>query len=330
MIRRAGSTGGYETASRAEMPADIVRSLTGPVKRLPCKLFYDDEGSRLFEAICEVDEYYVTRVERSILEHHADSIAACLGPHIRLVEFGSGNSSKTRTLLDHLDRPAVYVPIDISAGPLTAASLAIAAVYPRVKVFPVCADYTHLIAIPQPNRPIARTVVFFPGSTIGNFSPDQAIQFLRRIARLCGPGGGLLIGVDREKDAAVLNAAYDDRAGVTALFNLNILHRINREFGGDLPVRRFRHRAAYNARRRRIEMHVVASGVVRGRVGATDIRVDDGEAITTEYSYKYRPSDFARLATHAGLHVEAMWTDPRRYFSVYYLTVDASAAALAA
>lgn len=323
MIGREGSTG-------AEMPTDIVRGLTGSVKRLPCKLFYDDEGSRLFEAICEVDEYYVTRVERSILEQHAESIAACLGPHIRLVEFGSGNSSKTRTLLDHLDHPAAYVPIDISAGPLTAASLAITAAYPQVNVLPVCADYTHLIAIPQPNHAIARTVVFFPGSTIGNFPPDQAIHFLRRIARLCGPGGGVLIGVDQEKDAAILNAAYDDRAGVTALFNLNILHRINRDFGGDLPVRRFRHRAAYNARRRRIEMHVVAKGIVHGRVGETDIRVDDGEAITTEYSYKYHPSDFARLATHAGLHVQAMWTDPRRYFGVYYLTVDAETAALAA
>ncbi|MEO5657066.1 MAG: L-histidine N(alpha)-methyltransferase [Nitrospiria bacterium] len=298
-----------------------MRGLSARVKRLPCKLFYDARGSELFEAICETPEYYVTRTEQRILTRYAEKIAERIGPHARIVEFGSGNSAKTRVLLDHLDRPAAYIPVDISQSQLAAASLALARAYPQVEILPLCADYTGLVAIPQASRPVSKTIVFFPGSTIGNFTPEEARHFLARIARLCGPSGGLLIGVDLKKDRAVLEPAYADREGVTAAFNLNLLHRVNRELGGELPVERFRHRAHYNSRHGRIEMHLVARGPISGRVGRTAIRLAAGEHITTEYSYKYRPAEFARLAEEAGFQVVQRWSDERSLFSIQYLTV---------
>lgn len=313
--------------SRApEHPADpvrdeVIRGLSSRAKRLPCKLFYDERGSRLFEAICETPEYYVTRTEQRILNRYAGAMAARIGPHARVVEFGSGNSAKTRVLLDHLDRPAAYIPVEISRSQLAATSLALARAYPQVEILPLCADYTGLVAIPQARRPVSKTIVFFPGSTIGNFTPEEARQFLARIARLCGPSGGLLIGVDLKKDRAILEPAYADRQGVTAAFNLNLLHRVNRELGGDLPVERFRHRAHYDPRHGRIEMHLVARGPITGRVGRTDIRLAAGEHVTTEYSYKYRPAEFARLAERAGFQVAQRWTDERSLFSIQYLTV---------
>jgi dimethylhistidine N-methyltransferase len=304
----------------ASIADDVLSGLRQPAKTLPCKLFYDERGSRLFEEICELEEYYPTRTEVGILTAHADEMAALIGARCRLVELGSGSSTKTRILLDHLDDPVAYVPIDISKTALLEASASLAAAYPSLEVLAVCADYTQDFQLPEPREPAARTVCFFPGSTIGNLVPAEAEGFLRRIAGWCGPGSGLLIGVDLRKDRAILEPAYDDAKGVTAAFNLNLLERINRELDADFEVDAFRHRALYDEEEGRIEMHLVSRRPQTVRVRGRVIRFAEGEAITTEYSYKYRIEDFHRLAGRAGFAAARVWTDERRLFSVHYLT----------
>lgn len=298
--------------------ADVLAGLQHAPKSIPSKFLYDARGSKLFDAICELDEYYPTRTERAIMNEHIEAMTETLGPGVRLVEYGSGSSAKTRILLDHLTDPAGYVPIDISREHLIRAAENLAASYPDLPVLPVCADYTASFELPMPDRPVERTVVYYPGSTIGNFEMDDARAFLRHIARLIAPEGGLLIGVDVQKDPDVLHAAYNDAEGVTAAFNKNVLRRINRELDADFDLARFRHEAIYNAEAGRIEMYLVSETDQRVTIDGVAIDFQAGERICTEYSYKYTLDGFEALANAAGLTVEQVWTDDRDFFSVQY------------
>jgi len=304
-----------------DVRAEVMSGLTRSAKKLSPKLFYDARGSQLFEDICSVEEYYPTRTEVSILRQYVGEMVALIGPHCRLVELGSGSSLKTHVLLDHLEAPAAYVPIEISKTALLEASEAIAAKYPTLDVLAVCADYTQTFEIPEPRQPAARTVAFFPGSTIGNMERGDALTFLRRIAGWCGPGGGLLIGVDVKKDRAIIEAAYNDRQGVTAAFNLNLLERINRELGADFDLDGFRHLAVYDEPEGRIEMRLISRRPQTIGVDGHRIAFDEGEWITTEYSHKYTVPDFQQLAAEAGFDVQHVWTDANQMFSVQYLVV---------
>ncbi len=306
---------------RATFLSDVLEGLQRPQKTLPAKYFYDEAGSQLFEAICELEEYYPTRTEVAIMQRTIDEIVALLGPRCLLIEYGSGSSLKTRILLDRLTDPAGYVPIDISGDFLQEVAATLAADYPDLRIEPVAADYTRPFALPDIQPPPRRRVVYFPGSTIGNFEPSGAAAFLKRAARVCGPGGGLLIGVDLQKDIRVLEAAYDDARGVTASFNKNMLTRINRELGADFDLGRFAHRALYNRSEGRIEMHLVSQQAHAVTISGRRIDFDRCETIHTENSYKYTPAQFARLAARAGFVQERVWTDEASYFSVQYLTV---------
>jgi dimethylhistidine N-methyltransferase len=300
---------------------EVLRGLRSPQKELPCKLFYDELGSQLFEQITTLDEYYPTRTEMRIMRATASEIAARLGPECLLIEYGSGSSTKTRILLDHLDQPVGYVPIDISREQLQRSVAALADAYPRLRVLPVCADYTGALDLPHSIGSAGRRVAYYPGSTIGNFVPEDARRFLARIAHVCGQGGGLLIGVDLKKDPLMLHRAYNDALGITAAFNLNILTRLNRELGANFSLDQFRHYAFYNPVFDRVEMHLVSLSQQVVRVGDVSIRFDRGESIWTEGSYKYNLHEFAELANAAGWRVEQVWTDDRTLFSVQYLEV---------
>ena len=300
--------------------ADVLQGLRAPRKRIPCKYFYDERGSRLFEAICDLPEYYITRAELSILEDHGQEVAASLGPGCLVIEYGSGSGLKTRLLLDRLEETRAYVPIDISAEALRRSAEELSAAYPGLEILPVCADYTAPFEIPTPRSSPSRRVVFFPGSTIGNLSPPEARAFLAGAAGVVGRGGAVVVGVDLKKDAAMLEAAYNDRRGVTAAFNKNLLVRINAKLGGDFHLERFRHRAVYNAAMGRIEMYLVSLARQTVRVDGEPIRFMQGEPIHTEDSYKYEAREFSALAARAGLLSRAVWIDPDRRFSVHYLT----------
>jgi dimethylhistidine N-methyltransferase len=298
---------------------DVWAGLGTPRKTLPCKYFYDARGSALFERICDLPEYYPTRTEISIMATHAGAMSERLGARCVLVEYGSGSSRKTRLLLDHLRDPAGYVPIDISRTALADSARALRAAYPGLEVLPVCADYTAALEIPRTRTAAARRGVYFPGSTIGNFTPPQAQRFLAQMARVAGPGGALLVGVDLRKDRVTLERAYDDAAGVTAAFNRNLLARINRELGGDFALDRFAHRALYDEAAGRVEMHLVSTEAQTVRVGGRVFRFERGETIHTENSYKYGLAHFAALAAGAGLVVRDVWTDAADLFSVQLL-----------
>jgi dimethylhistidine N-methyltransferase len=301
--------------------ADVLRGLRRPAKELPCKYFYDEEGSRLFEQICELEEYYLTRTELAIMHRHAGEMADRLGPDCLLVEYGSGSSLKTRLLLDRLPAVAAYVPLDVSCEHLLRSARRLAARYPGLEVLPLCADFTADFSLPAPARPPARRVVYFPGSTLGNFGPPAADALLARIAAVCGPGGALLLGIDLKKDVRVLEPAYNDARGVTAAFNLNLLARINRELGADFDLGGFRHHAPYNRRLGCIEMYLVSLRRQEVRLGGEIISFAEGESILTERSFKYDLDEFRARAPRGGLRVEAVWADARKYFAVLYLTV---------
>ncbi|HXF65170.1 MAG TPA: L-histidine N(alpha)-methyltransferase [Burkholderiales bacterium] len=306
--------------------AEVLAGLSRPRKALPPKYFYDERGCALFEAICRLPEYYPTRTETAIMRAHAREMARRLGRGCMLIEYGSGNSRKTRILIAAA-APAVYVPIDIAAQQLRASCRALARLFPRLAIIAVCADYTRPLALPPEILALrARRVIYFPGSTIGNFTVGEARRFLANARALAGPGGGLLIGVDLKKDRARLEAAYDDARGVTAAFNLNLLARVNRELGADFDLSAFRHRAFYNAARGRVEMHLVSAREQRVRLAGRVIRLRAGETIHTENSYKYSVREFQALARSAGLAPAACWTDAGRLFAVHYLVVPPRAA----
>jgi dimethylhistidine N-methyltransferase len=304
------------------MLKDVIEGLRKPQKELPCKLFYDEVGSRLFEKITCLDEYYLTRTEIDIMVANIGEMAELAGPGCTIIEYGSGSSEKTKFLLDHFVSPVAYVPIDISKKHLMWSAVEVAAAYPDIEVLPVCADYgDNSFNIPTSVKKSRRRVVYFPGSTIGNFHPNEAVDFLRRIAGVCGPGGGLLVGVDLTKNPEVLVRAYDDSEGVTAAFNLNILVRINRELGADFDPVCFRHKAVFNDEESRIEMYLVSRTAQSVSVGGETFDLKSGESIWTESSYKHDIDAFAGIARLAGLGVSKVWTDDRRVFSVQYLTV---------
>ena len=298
--------------------ACVLDGLAQPQKRIPSKFFYDERGSQIFDQICDLPEYYPTRTETGLLRDRAGDIADRIGPHATLVEFGAGSTQKVGFLLDALEAPAAYVPVDISGEHLFASAKALAAKYPDLTVIPVCADYTRPFALPATAGEGARTG-FFPGSTIGNFTRDLAAAFLRTVAGDLGAGSGLLIGVDLRKDAAILHAAYNDEAGVTAAFNLNLLTRINRELGADFDVEGFAHDARWLDGPGRIEMHLVSRGAQTVHVDGREFRFAAGESIHTEDSHKYTIDGFQTLAATAGWTAEAVWTDDAQLFSIHFL-----------
>ena len=298
--------------------SEIIEGLSKQQKSLPPKFFYDEHGSRLFDAICELPEYYLTRTELSIMQAHIDEIVSLVGPQASLIEFGSGSSLKTRMLLEKLDRLAAYVPVDISREHLTAAAESLASDYPNVEVWPVLADFMQPFELPNPSVMPLKNIVYFPGSTIGNFSPEQAHSLLQVMHVEAGEDGALLIGVDLQKDAAVIERAYNDEAGVTAEFNLNMLSRINRAFGANFDPDQFRHRAVYDEEHGRVEMSLISECEQIVHVGGQSFQFVQGEALITEHSHKYTLEQFDRMAREAGFVVETVWTDPERLFSVQY------------
>jgi dimethylhistidine N-methyltransferase len=301
--------------------SEAIAGLSQRQKTLPSKFLYDDEGSRLFNQICELEEYYPTRTEDQILRDNIDEIASVIGDDCRLVEFGSGSSTKTRHLLAHLPSMAGYIPIDISGPQLIESAVQLAKEFPGLEIRPMEADYGEISKIPNTKRKPKRTVAFFPGSTIGNFDPAAAVAFLRNIAFLCGREGGLLIGVDRKKPRWILEPAYNDRSGVTARFNLGILARANRELGADFDLSAFRHEAPYNETHGRIEMHLVSQRAQSVHLDSREFRFEEGEYVTTEHSYKYTLPGFAGLALRAGFELVRHWEDLNQLFGVLFLRV---------
>ena len=296
---------------------DVLAGLAQPQKSLPPKYFYDARGCELFEKICTLPEYYPTRTELAIMREHAAAMAEFLGPDCQLIELGSGSSTKSRILIEEL-QPPLYVPIDIAGEALQAAAAGLARTFPWLNINGVCADYTRPLTLPEfVGVPIRRKAVYFPGSTIGNFTQHEALEFLRLVRRMAGAGGALLIGVDLKKDKRVLDAAYDDAAGVTAAFNLNLLARINRELGGDFQLRRFRHKAYYDAAKGWIEMHLESRAAQLVHVGGERFRFSAGETIHTEISCKYGLEEFQALAQRAGFAPGHAWTDAANLFSVH-------------
>ena len=296
---------------------DVLTGLARPQKTLPPKYFYDVRGCEVFEQICELPEYYPTRTELAIMREHAGAMVKFLGPDCQLIELGSGSSRKTRILIEQL-QPPLYVPIDIAGEALRAAAAGLAQLFPWLNISGVCADYTKPLTLPEfVGVPIRKKAVYFPGSTIGNFTPHEAIEFLQLARRMVGAGGALLVGVDLKKDKKVLDAAYSDAAGVTAAFNLNLLARINRELGGDFQLRRFCHKAFYDEDKGRIEMHLESLAAQFVHVGGERLRFSQGETIHTEISCKYSVEEFRAVAHRAGFEPDQTWIDAANLFSVH-------------
>ena len=301
---------------------DVFEGLSREQKELPCKYFYDDRGSELFNTICGLDEYYPTRTETALLQAHGREMADLIGPSVCLIEFGCGSLLKTRLLLDALRSPAAFVPIDISADHLLQSAAALAADYPNLEVLPVVADFTRPVKLPDKARKASENRIgFFPGSTIGNFDHAGAADFLATVADMVGGGGALLSGVDLKKDEDILVRAYDDAQGVTAAFNRNVLERINRELGGCFDIETFRHRALYNGAEGRIEMHLVSEKDQTVTVHDRDFTFAEGETIHTEDSYKYHVEEFSSFAARAGFRSARTWVDGDGLFSLHYLTL---------
>ena len=299
---------------------DVLEGLSRATKQLSPKYFYDATGSELFEQITALPEYYPTRTELAILRDHASEIAALAPANAVLVEFGAGSTTKARLLLA-TGRYAAYAPVDISGDFLAQQAAALRADLPELPVYPVAADFTQAFALP--NAIVLQSKVgFFPGSTIGNFDPHQAAGFLRSARRVLGRQATMIVGVDLEKDESALHAAYNDAAGVTAKFNLNVLMRINRELDGDFNLSAFDHQAIYNAEKHRIEMHLVSRVAQTVHVLGREFSFREGEIIHTESSYKYSVARFAALARRAGWQVVKTWTDAERMFSVHALTMS--------
>src|SRR5436309_6402878 len=309
------------TSESSDFVADVVAGLSSNPRALPCKYFYDERGAALFQKICELPEYDITRTEVDILDRKRAEIASQLGPNIQLIGLGTGAGTKTRILIEALQSPAVYIPVDISEKQLRQSTNLFQKIFPDLEILPVCADYLQPVVLPSARHKPARKIVYFPGSTIGNFEPSEAIEFLSRIANVCREDGGLLIGVDLKKDPHLLEAAYNDAAGVTAQFNLNVLERVNRELGADFDLDQWRHRAIYNSSAGRIEMYLFSDIDQFVHFDEQKFHFRRGEKITTEYSYKYAPEEFAALAGKVGFEFVRMWTDDARLFGVFYFMV---------
>ncbi|MCB1863969.1 MAG: L-histidine N(alpha)-methyltransferase [Chromatiales bacterium] len=290
-------------------------------KQIPPKFFYDENGSQLFDQICELPEYYITRTERRLLREYADEIAAAVGDDVTLVEPGAGSAEKVRLILGQV-RPKSYVAVDISGDYLQGAILTLASDFPWLDVHGVCADFSMGLTIPK-QLSSGRRVVFFPGSSLGNFEPGHALRFLEDVHQFIAPDGALIIGVDTKKDPQILHDAYNDHAGITAEFNLNLLRRIRTELDSDIDPESFEHRAHYNDVVGRIEMHLVSREPQTVRINGDQYRFDAGEAIHTESSYKYSTREFAQMARKAGLHLINQWQDEDGLFALYHLVCAA-------
>lgn len=297
---------------------EVLAGLQKGQKTLPSKFFYDERGSKLFEEITQLDEYYPTRTEYKIMRNHITDIADEIGPESVIIEPGSGSSKKVRLLLDHLPDISAYIPVEISQEYLSHVVQELRCEYPTLDIKPVCADYTQPFQLPKINKPFDYYVVFYPGSTIGNFQPGEAQKFLRMLAGFMVPGGGLLIGVDMKKDRDILEAAYNDSKGITAAFNKNMLTRLNREIEANFNVDQFTHDAIYNEAKGRIEMHLVSKCEQTVHIGDDVFCFEEGETIHTENSYKYSPNDFKALVSD-WFEVEKVWTDEDELFSLQYL-----------
>jgi dimethylhistidine N-methyltransferase len=293
-------------------------------RSIPPKFFYDAHGSHLFDLICSTPEYYPTRTETCILERHGAEMAQLIGASCVLIELGSGSAVKTPLLLRHLADGAAYIPVDICEPNLLQSTRRLQAMFPAIRMQPLCADYCHIPAHALAHYSDRRQVIFFPGSTIGNCTPEEAVQLLGHVAKLVGGNGALLVGVDSKKSPDLLDAAYNDAQGYTAEFNLNLLTRMQRELGAQLDASQFAHQAYYNAARGRIEMHLVSRCRQAIRLGEESFRFEAGETIHTENSYKYTVQEFGRLARAAGWHLETTWSDGDGMFHVHYLSQSAA------
>lgn len=299
---------------------EVVEGLGHHQKEIPAKFFYDEAGSLLFEAITQLPEYYPTRTEIGLLQQHRHEIAELAGERVWLLEYGSGASTKIRLLLESI-KPDCYVPMDISRDFLLASADKLMDDYPWLYVYAACVDYSQPVELPNDMHTGARKLGFFPGSSIGNFCPSEAGEFLKGVADTLGENGALLIGVDLQKDISVLEAAYNDQQGVTAEFNLNLLHHLNRVANANFNPERFSHKAHYNIESHRIEMHLISTMDQVVRVGQHQFGFKQGETIHTENSYKYSYQSFCQLAGKSGFDVEKFWTDENEYFGLFYLKV---------
>ena len=320
-VYSAGSFRVLDLKPRVEdFKSAVISGLSADPKTIPPKFFYDRRGSDFFYRICETPEYYVTRTELGMLDDLGPEIASLAGTAASVIEFGCGSAEKIRKLLASLDAPADYVAIDISRDHLLASAEEIAIENPSLNVSAICADFSQAFELPADFCDGAgRRLAFFPGSTIGNQTPAEAETFLRHVRSVVGEGGAVLIGVDLKKNIDRLNQAYNDAAGETAGFNLNLLHRMRSELGADVHPEHFAHLAFYNADQGRIEMHLESQGAQTVRLDGRDFAFADGETIHTECSYKYEIAEFADLARRAGFGVRKSWTDAERLFSIHFL-----------
>jgi dimethylhistidine N-methyltransferase len=308
------------TASDNNELQEIVAGLQRNEKMISPKFLYDERGSQLFDEITTLPEYYPTETELTIMQDNIDEIAALIGPRASLIEYGSGSSLKTRVLLDNLIEQAVYVPVDISEEHLLASAAQIREEYPALEVLPVVADFTKRFDLPDPSVMPLRNSVYFPGSTIGNFPKDQACELLDVMYGEAGEDGAMLIGVDLQKDPALIEATYNDAAGVTAEFNLNMLRHLNREYGSDFDLDAWEHDAQYNQSQGRVEIRLINDSAQTVTIGNDTVVIEKGEGILTEYSHKYTLDGFAKMAEGAGFKVARVWTDADQLFSVQYCT----------
>ena len=303
----------------SSMIKEVLTGLSSTQKNLPAKFLYDKKGSEIFLKICQLEEYYPTRVENYLIKKHAIEMAKYIGPNALIIEPGSGSGEKVRPLLSQLNRPKAYIPIEISREILMLMSEEFYSEFPHLKIYPVSADFTQEIDLP----PIIKThagkkIIFFPGSTIGNFHPHEAVEFMKKYSRLVTPHGGFLIGVDLKKDPETLVRAYDDEEGVTAAFNMNLLHRLNREVNAEFDLKKFHHMAIYNEDLGRVEMHLVSQEPQLVKVNQTVFRFGEGESIHTENSYKYSIDEFTELGLKAKLNLVKYWTDSEKQFCLFY------------
>lgn len=296
--------------------SEIIAGLSRPRKVISPKYFYDERGSKLFEQICDLPEYYLTRTEISIMKSNMGEISARVGRRVRVIEYGIGSGLKTRILLEGLDDPVAFIPIDISAEHLADSCRELSQRFPRIEILPVAADFTRPVPIPETKRESTRNLVYFPGSTIGNFEPDASLHLLRVMHQEAGPGGALLIGTDLRKDPQIIEHAYNDSMGVTAEFNLNVLRHLNRKFGSDFDLGGYSHNAVYDDQFGRVEMQLISRDEQQVSLGEKRFSFAKGEKIVTEYCHKFKLEDFHALAAKAGFRHLNSWMDSNRWFGI--------------
>jgi dimethylhistidine N-methyltransferase len=298
---------------------ELLQGLQQEQKSIPSKYFYDQHGSLLFDQICKLEEYYITRTETEIMRQNIHEIAELMASNCLLIEYGSGSSEKTRMMLDQISPIAAYMPVDISREHLFNTAENLYRNYPNLVIFPLWADFTKEFSIPIDTNGFSNKLAYFPGSTIGNFHPQQAVAFMRNVASLVGPGGGFLVGIDLKKDPDILTLAYNDPKGITAAFNLNMLTHLNQKFHADFIENQFEHLAFYNPQAGRIEMHLVSRQDQTVIINGFVFNLHKGERILTEVSYKHTVEGFAELANQAGFEIQKSWLDSKKYFCVQYL-----------